>query len=195
VSAHVRVEVLALLLAAAALVACSRGGTTPAAISTATPAPIPTLAPTVVLAPGFADVAALNGLRCVGQWRNTAYGSSGAFAAKVEAGGGGGSITLELGGNVFGGSGGVFEAPFRLVGRELEINAHSDLLGHVDVHIGLDGKSTGELSGTPALGPRSSVTLTQYSMSADRGLRLTMDINPGDGRPAAISTVEAACSR
>jgi hypothetical protein len=39
------------------------------------------------------------------------------------------------------------------------------------------------------------VTLTQYSMGADRGLKFSMSIDPRDGRPTATSTVEAACSK
>lgn len=186
----------ALLVAGVVLAACSRGGTpAPASTPSPTPSPSPTPAPTVVLPPGFANLAALNGLRCVGRWQNNTFGSSGAFSSRLEAGGGGGSITMEMGGNVFGGPGGVFEAPFQLVGQALEINAHSTFLGHMEAKIGLDGKATGSLSGVPALGPKSQVTLTQYSMGADRVLRFTVRIDWGDGRPTATSTVEAACSK
>lgn len=186
-----------LLVVGVVFAVCSRGGGTPAPASTPspTPSPAPTPAPTVVLAPGFANLAALNGLRCVGRWQNTTFGSSGAFSAKLEAGGGGGSITLEVGGNVFGGSGGVFEAPFQLVGQALAINAQSTFLGHMEAKIGLDGKATGSLAGVPALGPKSQVTLTQYSLAADRVLRFTVRIDFYDGRPPATSMVEAACSK
>jgi hypothetical protein len=195
--AVVLVVLVVLLLGGAALAGCSRGGgqAAPTATPSPTPSPSPTPVPTVVLAPGFAELAALNGLRCVGQWRNQTFGSSGAFSSKLEAGGGGGSITLEVGGNVFGGTGGVFEAPFQLVGQALEINAHSTFLGHMEAHIGLDGTATGTLTGPPALGPKSQVTLTQYALGADRVLRFTVRIDFGDGRPVATSTVEAACSK
>jgi hypothetical protein len=168
----------------------------PKATATAPPGPTsaPTIAPTVPGVPGPTSIAALNGLRCVGQWRNLTFGSTGAFAARVEAGGAGGALTLELGGNVFGGQGGVTELPFRQVGNELEIEAHTQSMGHVSARIGLDGKATGSLQGVPALGPRSEVTLTEYSF-ASNSLRMALRINFGDGRPAAQSVVEAACTR
>jgi hypothetical protein len=163
--------------------------------STASPAP-----PSAATAspgsstPGPTSIAALNGLRCVGQWRNLTLGSNGAFAARLEAGGAGGALFLELGGNVFGGQGGATELPFRQVGNELEIEAHTQTLGHASVRIGLDGKATGSLQGVPALGPRSEVRLTEYSFT-NNTLRMAWIINFGDERPAAQSVVEAACSR
>lgn len=185
----------AVLLAAAVLAACSRGPRAPAPTPPPSPTATPTPSATATLPAGFAGLAALNGLRCVGQWRNTTFGSAGAFAARLEAGGGGGAITFEVGGNVFGGTGGVFEAPFRLVGQTLEIDARSDFLGRMQARIGLDGKATGSLTAPPALGPRSQVTLTEYALGADRVLRFTLRIDFGDGRPPATSVVEAACAR
>ena len=79
----------------------------------------------------------------------------------------------------------------RALRDQLDRIAHSTFLGHVDAHIGLDGKSTGELFGTPALGPRAQVTLTQYSMGPDRGLKFSMKVDPADGRPTATSTAPA----
>jgi hypothetical protein len=195
------------VLASLGVIAC---GDDEAPTPTATPATTATAAtttgPAATAAPkagtasataagaGPTSIAALNDLRCVGQWRNTTFGSSGAFAAHIEAGGGGGALTFELGGNVFGGEGGVVELPFRQVGSQLEVEAHSGLLGHVSARIGLDGKATGSLQGPPALGPRSTVTLTNYSF-ANNTLRFGLDIDFGDGRPHATSGVEAACSR
>jgi hypothetical protein len=144
--------------------------------------------------PGPTSIAALNGLRCIGQWRNLTFGSAGAFAARLEAGGAGGALTLELGGNVFGGEGSVTELPFRQVGNELEIEAHTPSLGHVSARIGLDGRATGSLQLVPALGPRSEVTLTEYAF-ANNALRMGFSINFGDGRPMAHAVVEAACTR
>jgi hypothetical protein len=169
---------------------------TPTAI-TATPASAPPKAGTgtaITGVPGPTSIAALNGLRCVGQWRNNTFGSTGAFAARVEAGGAGGALFLEVGGNVFGGSGGVVELPFRLVDNQLEVEAHSQLLGHVSARIGLDGRATGSLQGPAALGPKANVTLTDYSF-ANNTLRFGLNIDFGDGRPPAQSTVQAACSR
>jgi hypothetical protein len=198
-----RYAVRLLTVLATFVIACDDGEeatSTATAIATAAPTAAATAAPkagtasTTVAGPGPTSIAALNDLRCVGQWRNTTSGTSGAFAAHIEAGGGGGALTLELGGNVFGGDGGVVELPFRQVGNELEIEAHSAALGHVSARIGLDGKATGSLQGPPALGPRSTVTLTNYSF-ANNTLRFGLDIDFGDGRPHATSGVEAACTR
>lgn len=196
-----------LLLAACALAvlcACSRGGvqvtsagsTTPTstavASTTAAASSTSTAAPTQ--ASGASRLLALNGTRCVGQWRNATAGTSGAFATRIEAGGSGGAIRFEVGGPVFGGSGGTFEAPFRLVGEEMEIEAHSDFLGHMSLRIPLDGKATGTLQGMSGLGPASTATITDYSF-ANNSLAVTLRVEPGGGRPVQTSTVEAACSR
>jgi hypothetical protein len=145
-------------------------------------------------ASGASRLLALNGTRCVGQWRNATAGTSGALASRIEAGGSGGAIRFEVGGPVFGGSGGTFEAPFRLVGEEIEIEAHSDFLGHMSLRIPLDGKATGTLQGMSGLGPASMATITEYSF-ADNTLAVTLRVEPGGGRPVQTSKVEAACSR
>lgn len=185
---------------------CSRGGvqvspststTTSTAAARATGTPSASATPSAVAptpASGASRLVALNGTRCVGQWRNATTGAFGAFATHLEAGGSGGAIRLEVGGAVFGGSGGVFEAPFRLVGEEMEIEAHSDFLGHMSLRIPLDGKATGTLQGMSGLGPRSMATITDYSF-ADNALAITLRVEPGDGRPIQTSRVEAACSR
>lgn len=201
---------LSILGAAAALAilgaGCSRGGVqvspststaTTNAATRATGTPSASATPSAVPptpASGASRLVALNGTRCVGQWRNATTGTSGAFATHLEAGGSGGAIRLEVGGAVFGGSGGVFEAPFRLVGEEMEIEAHSDFLGHMSLRIPLDGKATGTLQGMSGLGPRSMATITDYSF-ANNALAITLRVEPGDGRPVQTSRVEAACSR
>ena len=185
---------------------CSRGGVqvspadatrtpTTAAATTATSSAgvTPSVAPPTP-ASGAAKLVALNGTRCVGQWRNATTGASGAFATRLEAGGSGGAIRFEVGGAVFGGSGGVFEAPFRLVGEEMEIEAHSDFLGHMSLRIPLEGKASGTLQGMSGLGPRSMATITDYSFT-NNALSVTLRVEPGDGRPVQTSAVEAACSR
>ena len=115
-------------------------------------------------------------------------------AGGAPAGGSGGAIRFEVGGPVFGGSGGTFEAPFRLVGEEMEVEAHSDFLGHMSLRIPLDGKATGTLQGMSGLGPASMATITDYSF-ANNALAVTLRVEPGGGRPVQTSTVEAACSR
>jgi len=173
-----------------------------------TVAPIPaTPAPPVVTAtsttasatpdvsPGaLASLAALNGLRCSGQWRNSTLGTSGALSVRLEAGGGGGLMSFEVGGPVFGAQGGVFEAPFRLDGAEMVIDARSEFLGRVSARVGLDGKSgQAALQGPPALGPAATVTMTGYSL-VNNVLHFGLTTDYGDGRPPATSVVEAACA-
>lgn len=185
--------------AVALLTACSRGGVqvtpaaaTPSGTPTATTSVTSTAAPTA--ASGASRLVALNGTRCVGQWRNATAGTSGAFATRIEAGGSGGAIRFEVGGPVFGGSGGTLEAPFRLVGEEMEVEAQSDFLGHMSLRIPLDGKARGTLQGMTGLGPGSLATITDYSFENNR-LAVTLRVEPGGGRPVQTSTVEAACSR
>ncbi|MBM4416573.1 MAG: hypothetical protein FJ035_10160 [Chloroflexi bacterium] len=141
-----------------------------------------------------ARVAALHGLRCVGTWRNEAVSRSGAFAVRVEAGGGGGVLAFEVGGAVFGGAGGTFEAPFRVEGAALVVDAPSALLGRVRARIGLDGRAEGRLEGPSALGPRAVVALGDYAL-ADGVLRLTLRVDAGDGSPVTTAVVDAACAR
>ncbi len=112
----------------------------------------------------------------------------------IEAGGGGGLISFEIGGPVFGGQGGVFEAPFRLEGTEMVIDARSEFLGQVSARLGLDGKAgQATLQGPPALGPAAAVRMTEYSL-ANNILHASLTTAYGDGRPPATSVVDAACA-
>lgn len=194
-------RILIAVCATAVLAACSRGGVqvTPAStapsstpVATASATATSTAVPTP--ASGASRLVALNGTRCVGQWRNATAGTSGAFATRIEAGGSGGAIRFEVGGSVFGGSGGTLEAPFRLVGEEMEVEAQSDFLGRVSLRIPLDGKARGTLQGMSGLGPASVATITDYSF-VNNSLAVTLRVEPGGGRPVQTSTVEAACSR
>lgn len=169
--------------------ASAKAGTsgTPAASSTpAGPAPTP--------AAGAAQLAAMHGYNCVGQWRNTTLGTSGAFAARLNAGGSGGEWVVDLGGLPFGQAGGTISLPFLLNGTTMEIQAQTPLLGRVSARVNLDGTGTAELSAIPALGTRSVVKVTQFSMLPDR-LRVEATVDPGDGKPVQQSGVDAACRR
>jgi len=183
--------------------ACMGGGTqiTPA---TGTPSAAPTTAATSSPGAGApsgapaaapaARLAALNGTRCVGQWKNATTNTSGALASRLEVGGAGGVVHWEIGGPVFGGQGGTFDAPFRLVGEIVEIEAHSDWLGHMSARIGLDGKTTATLQEVPPLGLKSMVTVTDAKYVANK-LTFNLKVEPNDGSPNQSANVEAACSR
>ena len=141
-----------------------------------------------------ARLAALNGTRCVGQWKNATTSTSGALAIRLEVGGAGGVVHWEIGGPVFGGQGGTFDAPFRLVGEIVEIEAHSDWLGHMSARIGLDGKTTATLQEVPPLGLKSMVTVTNAKYVANK-LTFNLKVEPNDGSPNQSASVEAACTR
>lgn len=211
---------LFILAAALAVVACSGNGedndalptetattvasatesaTPPAATSTSATTSTPAASATAVETPdappdAIAALAALNGLGCTGGWQNVTNGASGAFSVRIEAGGGGGLMTFEIGGPVFGAQGGVFEAPFHLEGTDIVIDARSEFLGDVAVRAALDGSSAEATMTAPqALGPDALVTMTDFSYVNDV-LRYGLDTDFGDGRPNASSLIEAACA-
>jgi hypothetical protein len=142
----------------------------------------------------MAALAALNGLGCTGEWHNPTTGGSGALSIRLEAGGGGGLITFEIGGPLFGAQGGVFEAPFHLEECDIVLDTSSDFLGHVTARAALDGTAAeATLSVLPALGASAVVTMSDYSF-ASNVLHFALTTNYGDGRPSATSEVAAACA-
>ena len=142
-----------------------------------------------------ARLTTLERLRCVGQWRDTEAGSAGAFSARVESGAGGGVVTFEVGGSVFGGSGGVFQAAFRQSGDLLVLNQRSEFLGQVQAAIDAVGNATATMIAPPALGSAAKVTLADASYSPSGVLRFWLNIDAGGGRAVTRTTVEAACAK
>jgi hypothetical protein len=193
---------IALLVGAQA--GCSKGGVqvgpatatpTPRVSTSASPAASTTAASSSITpASGAAKLVSLDGTRCIGRWRDAAASTSGAFATRLEAGGSGGAITIEVGGPVFGGSGGTVEAPFRLVGNVMEIEVDSSWLGHLSARIGLDGTASGSIKGVPVLGAQSLVTLAGSSF-VSRRMEFDLQVARTDTQPGAHIAVEAACSR
>jgi len=162
---------------------------TASATATTTPAATPAAS-----ADALAALAALNGTGCTGDWQNETTGASGALWIRIEAGGGGGLMTFEIGGPVFGAQGGVFQAPFRLEGTDIIIDARSEFLGDVDVRAALDGSAAeATMTAPPALGPDAVVTMTDFRYANDV-LQWRLDTDYGDGRPHASSIIEAACA-
>ncbi len=162
---------------------------------TMTPSSTPSQTSTASAPPDpAAALAALNGLGCTGQWRNITLGTSGAFSVRIEAGGSGGLMSFEIGGPVFGAEGGVFEAPFRLEGSEMVIDAASEFLGQVSARIALDGSSAeATLEAPPALGATARVTATEYSF-VENVLHVALTTDYGDGRAPGSSVIDAACA-
>jgi len=141
-----------------------------------------------------ADLAAvLDGLACTGNWENLTFGSTGAFAIRSELGGDGGSLTLELGGNVFGGAGGTVTLPYTIEGSELVVQGDGGFLGDVDVRVDSTGALVGgTLAAPPALGAGASVAVTELTLGSGT-LHLAVDIDFGDGSAPAQSVVDADC--
>ncbi|MCA9855777.1 MAG: hypothetical protein KC458_00705 [Dehalococcoidia bacterium] len=138
---------------------------------------------------GLAD---LNGLACTGQWTNQTFGSTGSFAATFSAGEGGGSVKLELGGNVFGGQGGTVEAPFTTEGETTVINADLGFLGQAMLNF--NGTSAGEavLENPPALGEGSKATVTDFAFDG-KSLTAGLDIEFANNGGTAHSILESTC--
>ena len=200
---------LTALICALALVACSSdgdgdGGTTeatstpPTATESATASATPTAtasptATTTEAAPFGLTAADVDGLVCAGSWQNETFGSSGAFAATIEVGGGGGQITLDLGGNVFGGAGGTIEMPYAVRDGAVVVSAPLGFLGVAELK--LDGTSNeATFSGPPALGDAAAVTMVDFAFDAET-LSAAFDIDFGTGAAPAHSVVEADCAR
>lgn len=137
--------------------------------------------------------AVLDGLSCTGDWQNTTFGSTGAFAVSSELGGGGGQFTLELGGNVFGAVGGTVTLPYTIEGNEIVIAGDGGFLGALDLRIDPSGTVGGTIAAPPALGANASVTVTEFSLTG-QALRLAVDIDFGDGSAPAMSVVDATCA-
>ena len=102
-------------------------------------------------------------------------------------------MTLELGGNVFGGAGGTVEVPYALDGDAVVVSADLGLLGVAELR--LDGSANeGTFAGPPALGGGASVSIADFAFDATQ-LSTTVDIDFGTGAAPARSTVSAECAR
>jgi len=77
-------------------------------------------------------LAAVNGVICTGGWTNLTFGSTGSFDAAFAANDAGdsGTVTITLGGNVFGVAGGTVELPLALDGDNVVVDAAADFLGN-----------------------------------------------------------------
>ncbi|MEZ4501804.1 MAG: hypothetical protein R3C39_04205 [Dehalococcoidia bacterium] len=198
---------LSLLAASSLLVGCSSDDdgdataeatstptATETATSTATMTETSTPTETATAAAPFGLTAEdVDGLVCTGQWQNETFGSSGAFAATIEVGGDGGQITLDLGGNVFGASGGTIEMPYALRDGAVVVSAPLGFLGVAELR--LDGATNqGTFSGPPALGDSAAVTMVDFAFDAET-LSAAFDIDFGAGQAPAHSVINADCAR
>lgn len=148
---------------------------------------------TAAATPEGPSIADLDGLVCSGGWTNQTFGSTGAFSASFATSASGGSVTLELGGNVFGGQGGTVEAPLTVDGDSTVINADLDFLGMA--RLAFDGANALEtiLESPPALGDGSKATITDFAFDGE-SLNFGVDIEFANNGGTARSVVESTCS-
>ncbi len=141
---------------------------------------------------GALGLADLDGLVCSGQWTNQTFGSTGSFAATFSTGDGGGSVKLELGGNVFGGQGGTVDAPFTTDGETTVFDADLGFLGMA--MMSFDGTTVGEavLQNPPALGEGSKATVTDFAFDG-KTLNAGLDIEFANNGGTAHSILESTC--
>ncbi|PKN83035.1 MAG: hypothetical protein CVU47_00665 [Chloroflexi bacterium HGW-Chloroflexi-9] len=159
----------------------------PAATATATAA---TPAETATATPDA--LAALNGLACTGGWRNETFGSTGSFAATFHVEDGGGRVALEVGGNVFGGTGGTVDAPFTRDGDSTVFDVDLGFLGQAMFRFNGAEAEQAILASPTALGAGSEVTLTDFVFTGE-ALSATVNIKFADGSTAR-SVLEATCA-
>lgn len=162
-------------------------GSTAAATATetaATPAETATATPDAL--------AALNGLACTGGWRNETFDSTGSFAATFHVEDGGGRVALEVGGNVFGGTGGSVDAPFTRDGDSTVFDVDLGFLGQAMFRFNGAEAEQAVLASPPALGAGSEVTLTDFVFTGE-ALSATVNIKFADGSTAR-SVLEATCA-
>ena len=160
---------------------------------TATTAATEAMTETAAATPEGPTIADLDGLVCSGGWTNQTFGSTGDFSASFATSASGGSVTLELGGNVFGGQGGTVEAPLTVDGDSTVINADLDFLGMAK--LAFDGANALEtvLESPPALGEGSKATITDFAFDGE-SLNFGVDIEFANNGGTARSVVESTCS-
>lgn len=176
---------------AAATAASATGAATEAAATEAA-ATTATTATTEAMDEAAFGLDDLDGLSCTGQWTNETFGSTGSFAATFSAGDGGGNVSLELGGNVFGGQGGTVDAPFTTDGETTVIDADLGFLGMA--MLAFNGTSAQEavLNSPPALGEGAKATITDFAFDGET-LTAGIDIEFANNGGTARSVVESTC--
>lgn len=173
---------------ATATEALTATGTATEAVTETATATEATPAPTEA-GPSLADY---DGLACSGKWRNETFGSTGSFAATFDVGEDGGSVRLELGGNVFGAQGGEVDVPLSADGEALVIDADLGFLGQAMLNFEGAELQEGVLNSPPALGEGSKVTVTDFAFDGET-LTFGVDIEFANNGGTARSVVEATC--
>ena len=141
-------------------------------------------------------LAAVDGITCTGSWTNITFGSTGSFEAlfAADADGATGTVTITLGGNVFGAAGGTVVLPLAANGSSVETDAAADFLGNAKLTFDSDGNATSAVfEAPPAFGNAASkATLEDFAFDGET-LTTRVLIDFGDGS-SAESKVESACA-
>lgn len=165
--------------------------------ATAAPTDAPTEAPTeepMDDEPSF--LANADGITCTGDWTNLTFGSTGSFEAvfAINEAGDAGTVTLTLGGNVFGVAGGTVELPVTVDGDSVVVDSAADFLGNAKLTFDSSGAATDAVfEAPPAFGnPASKATLEDFAFDGS-ALTTTVQIDFGDGS-TATSAIESTCA-
>jgi hypothetical protein len=141
-------------------------------------------------------LAAVNGVTCTGDWTNLTFGSTGSFEASFAANeaGDAGTVTITLGGNVFGGQGGTVELPLVVDGDNVTVDSDADFLGDAQLTFDSSGAATDAVFVAPPQfgNDASKATLDGFAFDGE-SLTSKVLIDFGDGSTAE-SAIESTCS-
>ena len=131
---------------------------------------------------------------CDGDWENLTFGSTGSFALDLTLEGLGGTATVTVGGNVFGGSGGSVETPvtLNLLTAQVDVDGDLGFLGQADLSIGLSGEIEGTLTAPTAI-PNGIVTFSNAVVALPL-IEVDVEIDfQGDQADLAFSRISMTC--
>ncbi len=164
------------------------------AMAEATSTPPPTATATSS-DPAAGALAALDGLVCTGGWENLTFGSTGSVELTVDiaADASGGTLTMEIGGNVFGAEGGTVSVPFTRSGAIITAEADLGFMGSLTAVFEDGVLQEATFEAPPALGSAANVTVSGFVFDGEQ-LSANLDIDFGGGGGSAQSRVEVTCS-
>jgi hypothetical protein len=182
------------------------GGDDPTATAAATEAPdeattAPTEEPTEAPTEEPMDdeptfLAAASGLTCTGDWTNLTFGSTGSFEAAfdINEAGDAGTVTVTLGGFVFGVGGGTVELPVTVDGDNVVVDTAADFLGNAKLTFDSSGAATDAVFEAPPAfnNAASKATLEDFAFDGS-SLSTTIQIDFGDGN-TATSEINSTCA-
>lgn len=178
-----------------ATAAATEAGSDPTAEPTEAATAAPTEAPTEEPMDD-GPILALNGVACTGGWTNLTFGSTGSFEAVFASNDAGdaGTVTITLGGRVFGAEGGTVELPLAVDGDNVVTDSAADFLGNAQLTFDSSG---GVVSGVFAAPPaffndNSNATLEDFAFDGT-SLTTMVNIDFGDGSAPARSEITSSC--